>query len=210
MSSALESQVLVLNKNYTPIGLTNAKDAFIKLFGSVAEVITVEDGTYCNHDFSSWSELSAMKQEFEDLREKHDEFINTPSLTLEVPRVIRVLEYDKIPLHSIKLTRRNVYARDNNTCQYCGKRFKTDKLNLDHVIPRSKGGKNTWENLVCSCHKCNAKKGDKTLKEAGLKLIRKPFKPKENPTLRVHIGNAKYKSWKNFVSEVYWTVEISD
>lgn len=209
MTDVMSSRVLVLNKNYSPIGVTTVKDAFVKLFGQIAEVVTVEDGTYCNYDFSSWAEVSELKHEFEELLE-HDEVIHTPSLTLVVPRVIRILTYSKIPLHRIKLTRRNVYARDNNTCQYCGKKFKTEDLNLDHVKPKSQGGITAWENIVCSCYKCNGKKGPRTPKEANMKLIRKPRVPRENPSLRIHIGSPKYSSWKSFISDVYWTTEITD
>lgn len=210
MTSVLESRVLVLNKNYSPIAVTTAIDAFGKLFSEIAEVVTVEDGAYCTHDFSSWAELSEMKEEFEELREKYDEFAHSPSMTLVVPRIIRILTYDKVPPRRIRLTRRNVYARDNNTCQYCGKKFKSEDLNLDHVVPKAQGGTNTWENIVCSCITCNSKKGSRTPREAGMKLIRTPRVPKHNPTLRVHIGSPKYASWKNFVSEMYWTVEIKD
>lgn len=209
MTDVLSSRVLVLNRNYSPIAITTVKDAFIKLFGQIAEVITIEDGTYCSYDFSSWAEISELKHELEELLE-HDEVIHTPSLTLVVPRIIRILTYSKIPLHRIKLTRRNVYARDNNTCQYCGKKFKTEDLNLDHVNPKTKGGTTTWENIVCSCYKCNGKKGPNTPDEAGMKLIRKPKVPRENPSLRVHIGSPKYSSWKSFVSNAYWTTEITD
>lgn len=210
MADLATSRVLVLNRNYTPISITNAVDAFTKLFTEVAEVVTVEDGSYCNYDFDSWSELSQMKEVFEELREEHEEFAHSPSMTLVVPRVIRILTYDKMPPRTIRLTRRNVYSRDSNTCQYCGKKFKTENLNLDHVIPKSKGGKNSWDNIVCSCIDCNSKKANRTPREAGMKLIKKPKTPKHNPTLRVHIGNVKYKSWKNFVSEVYWTTELKD
>jgi len=210
MTNILTSRVLVLNKNYSPIAITTAMDAFTKLFNDIAEVVTVEDGSYSSHDLSSWSELSEMKAEFEELRDKYDEFANSPSITLVVPRVIRILTYDKVPPRRIRLTRRNVYARDNNTCQYCGDKFKTEDLNLDHVVPKAQGGTNTWENIVCSCIDCNSKKRDRTPKEAGMKLIKRPRVPKHNPTLRVHIGSPKYASWKNFISEAYWTVEIKD
>lgn len=210
MTNVLDSRVLVLNKNYNPIAITTAIDAFGKLFSEIAEVVTVEDGSYCTHNFSSWSELSEMKHEFEELRNEYDEFAHSPSVTLVVPRIIRVLTYDRVPPRKIRLTRRSVYARDNNTCQYCGHKFKTEELNLDHVIPKAHGGTNTWENIVCSCIDCNSKKRDRTPKEAKMKLIKKPRVPKHNPTLRIHIGSPKYASWKNFVSEMYWTTEIGD
>lgn len=209
MEDVLSSRVLVLNKNYTPIAIVTVKEAFVKLCSDLAEVVTVEDGSYCNYDFYSWAEISEFKSEFEELR-KDEEFVHTPKLTLVVPRVIRMLTYSNKPKLALRLTRRNIYFRDNNICQYCGKKFPTDKLNLDHVVPKSQGGKNTWENLVCSCIACNSKKAGRTPAEAKMKLIKQPVMPKQNPTLLIHIGNKRYSSWKNFLSETYWTVDISD
>ena len=207
--NALSDNVLVLNKAYTPIAVTTARDAFVKLYTNLAEVVTVEEGTYQNYNFSSWAEISELKKELEDLGD-FDDLVFSEKLTLMVPRVIRVLHYEKVPRHTVKLTRRAIYARDDNTCQYCGGKFKTSDLNIDHVVPKSKGGGNTWENLVCSCFKCNSKKASRTLNETGMKLIRKPFKPSYNASLNVHIRSPKYYSWKAFISEKYWTVDIGD
>jgi len=203
MEAILENRVLKLNRNYLPVEIITAKDAFILLSKDIAEVVTIEDGTYANHTFDSWAEVSELKEMLGEWADE-DEWIHTPSLTLQVPRVIRVLSFARIPMHGIKLTRKNIYSRDSNTCQYCGKNRSTSELNIDHVIPKAQGGGNTWDNLVCSCIKCNQKKRDRTPSEAGMKLIRKPIKPKYSPHLTVHIGNSKYKSWKNFISDAYW------
>ncbi len=79
-----------------------------------------------------------------------------------MPRVIRLLAYDRLPKQTVRFNRRNLFARDNNRCQYCGKRFPTSELSLDHVVPRSRGGDTTWENIVCSCVACNVRKGGRT------------------------------------------------
>lgn len=209
MEEILQNRVLKLNRNYQPIEIITAKDAFILLWKNFAEVVTIEDGTYANYTFSSWAEVSELKEKLDEWTE-HDEWIHTPSLTLEIPRVIRVLAFDNVPKYSIKLTRKNIYLRDANTCQYCGKVFPIKDLNIDHVNPRSHGGKNTWENLVCSCIKCNQKKRDRTPQEAGMKLIKLPCMPKHNPHITVHIGYAKYKSWQNFLSQSYWNAELQE
>lgn len=209
MDEILQNRVLKLNRNYQPLEIITAKEAFNLLWKDYAEVVVVEDGSYSNHTFSSWAEISELKEVLGDWAE-YDEWIHTPSLTLEVPRVIRVLTYNEIPKYGIRLTRKNIYSRDNNTCQYCGKKFPTDKLNIDHIIPKSRGGKNTWGNLACSCFKCNQKKRDRTPDEAGMKLIRKPFKPKYSPHITIHIGHAKYQSWKSFISHAYWNAEIEE
>lgn len=209
MEDVLDRKVLVLNKLYNPISVVTARDAFIKLFIQVAEVVTVEQGTYTNYDFNSWAEISDLRKELEDLGDL-DDLVYTQRFTLIVPRVIRLIEFDKTPKNGVKLTRRNIYSRDGNTCQYCAFTGATDKLNLDHVIPKVQGGKNTWTNLVCSCFKCNTKKAGRTPEQAGMKLIRKPFKPKHNPVLKVHIAHKRYEAWKDFVSEAYWTAELQD
>jgi hypothetical protein len=210
MTNVLADTVLVLNKGYSPIAITSVKRAIHKIVNERAEIITVEDGAYCNYDFTSWAEVSELKREFEELG-IHEELIGFgASFTFVVPRVIRMLYYEKIPPCNVKLNRRNIYARDKNICQYCGKRFSTKDLSVDHVIPKSKGGRNIWTNLVCSCITCNARKANKTLERAGLKLIRKPYAPKANPAITIKIGHDKYASWKHFLSEQYWNIELED
>jgi len=209
MENVLMRKVLVLNKLYNPISVISARDAFIKLFVEIAEVVTIEDGTYENYDFNSWAEISDLRKQLEEIGDL-DDVVYTSRLTLIVPKVIRLLEYDRIPEQTLKLTRRNVYARDGNICQYCGRKLPTDKLNIDHIVPKSQGGHNTWENLVCSCFKCNGKKAGRTPKEARMKLVKTPRRPKCNPMLKVHITHQRYAAWRDFVSEAYWTTELQD
>jgi 5-methylcytosine-specific restriction endonuclease McrA len=207
MNDILAQRVLVLNKGYNPIRIISVREAFIKLYAEVAEVVTVEDGNYCNYDFNSWAEVSELREKLEDLGEL-DDVVYSARLTLIVPRIIRLLAYDKVPKRTLKLTRKNIYARDLNTCQYCGKELPTEDLNLDHVMPKSQGGQATWTNLVCSCIVCNTKKAGRSPKEAHMKLIKLPVEPKYNPMLQVHIESEKYGAWKSFISEAYWTTEL--
>jgi len=207
MEDILDRKVLLLNKGYNLIKIITAKEAIIKVYHEVAEVITVENGTYCNYDFNSWADISKLKAEFQELDEL-DDVVYSSRLILVLPRIIRLLKYNKIPSTEVHLNRRNIYLRDNNTCQYCGKKFPTDKLNLDHVIPKAQGGKDSWENLVCACFNCNQKKGGRTPKEAGMKLLKIPIKLKYNPILKVHIEDKKYEAWTNFISEAYWTTDL--
>ena len=206
MSDVLDGSVLVLNKHYNPINITNVKRAFCMLFNEVAEVITFENESYYNYDFLSWAEVSAVKKQLADSNEH--EWVYTPSLTLLAPRIVRTLNYDKFTAQKIKLTRKNIYYRDSNTCQYCGRHFKTRELNIDHVVPRSRGGADTWENLVCACVECNIRKGSRMPREVGMQLIRQPGAPKLNPLIRMHVGKKKYASWKKFLDEAYWNVEL--
>ncbi len=157
--SGLSCNVLVLNRLYMAIRVVSARRAFSLLVRNLAEVISVENDAYLSYDITSWTEVSQLKAQFE--RENHD-FVRTVRYEIAVPRIIRLLGYDRLPRQDVKLNRRNIYARDSSTCQYCGKRFTTQELSLDHVIPRAMGGKTTWDNLVCACVYCNARKGGRT------------------------------------------------
>src|SRR5947208_16898797 len=106
---------------------------------------------------------------------------------------MRQMVYDRRSKQAMKFNRRNILARDNNQCQYCGKKFPTSELSLDHVVPRSQGGASTWENIVCACVACNVKKGGRTTKEANMHLIRQPEKPKRITMLNLKLINRKYQ-----------------
>jgi 5-methylcytosine-specific restriction endonuclease McrA len=171
----------------------------------MAEVIHIEDGQYGNYDFSSWREVSELKAEF---KAPHDDWIRSVNFEIQAPRVIRLLVYDRVPRQTVRLNRRNIFARDANICQYCGKKFPTSELSLDHVLPRSRGGQTTWDNMVCACVACNVRKGGRTPQEASMHLFRKPVRPKRSPVLAIKLGNPKYQSWKTFLDSAYWSVDL--
>jgi len=129
-------------------------------------------------------------------------------LDIAVPRIVRVLSYSRLPKQQVKFNRRNLFARDASTCQYCGKRFSSSQLSLDHIVPRSRGGQLTWENVVCACVKCNVRKGGRTPSEAHMRLIRKPVKPRRNPVVSIRLSDHRYSSWKQFLDAAYWDVEL--
>jgi 5-methylcytosine-specific restriction endonuclease McrA len=205
VKSGLDCNVLVLNKHYMAIRIIGARRAFSLLFRELAEVVSVEQDKYSNYDFHSWCEVSQFKRNFEP--DGHD-WISTVNFHIAVPRIIRLLFYDRLPRTEVKLNRRNIFARDKNRCQYCGKRQPTRELSLDHVIPRSMGGKAMWENIVCACARCNVKKGGRTPKQANMTLIQKPVKPKHNPLVHIHLGQQRYRSWQQFLDHAYWSVEL--
>jgi len=205
-SSGLSCNVLVLNKHYMAVRIISVKRAFSLLFRDLAEVVSCEEDNYANYDFQSWCDVSKFKLQFEP--NNHD-WIATVNFYIAAPRIIRLLFYDRLPRNEVKFNRRNIFARDNNTCQYCGRKFSTMDLSLDHIIPRSMGGSASWTNIVCACTKCNVKKGGRTPKQANMKLIRKPVKPKRNPLLHVHLGHHRYRSWKQFLDNAYWSVELT-
>ncbi len=204
-SDGLSAKVLVLNRHYLASRVISAKHAFILLAREVAEVIHADDGSFANYDLMTWAELSELQKEFEP--DRHD-WVRTVRFHIAVPRIIRLTGYDKLPQQRVKLNRRNLFARDHNQCQYCGHRFTTSELSIDHVIPRTQNGPDTWENLVCSCVRCNSRKGGRTPAQANMKLIRKPAVPKRNPLISIKLNNKKYASWKTFLDEAYWSVEL--
>jgi 5-methylcytosine-specific restriction endonuclease McrA len=205
-STALDSSVLVLNKLFMAIHIISVRRAFCLLAKELAEVVSLEDGQYATYDFETWREVSEYRAK--NFRKEDDDWVRTTSSPIQVPRIIRLIGYDRLPRQTVKFNRRNIFARDNNQCQYCGKKFPTSELSLDHVIPRSQGGQTTWENIVCACVACNVRKGGRTPREASMALIRKPEKPKRSPLLNLKLTNSKYQSWRSFLDSAYWSVEL--
>ena len=130
--------------------------------------------------------------------ENYTEAINTVKEKFLLPSVIALKRIVKFHFTTVACKRTNVIWRDENQCQYCANYFCSDKLTIDHILPSSRGGQNTWLNLVAACKKCNQKKGNKTPKEAGMILIRKPFKPKSN-VLRTVKKNQINPIWKEYL-----------
>ena len=205
--SALDSSVLVLNQHYAAVRVISARRAFCLLVKEIAEIVSVEDQQFLAYDLESWREVSQLRALYE--RENH-EWVKCVRFELAVPRIVRLLFYDRLPRTNVKFTRRNIYARDSNRCQYCGKRFATSELSLDHIVPRSRGGVSSWANIVCCCVKCNVRKGGRTPYEARMKLVRQPVKPKRSPMIALRLGHEKYASWKQFLDAAYWNVELRE
>ncbi len=208
-NEGLRARVLVLNKLYVACRIVSARRAFCLLAREIAEVIAVESGPtgqqFISYDFQSWADLAELQRQFEG--ERHD-WVRTVRFEIAVPRIVRLLGYDRQPDQTVRLNRRNLFARDRNQCQYCGRHFPTADLSIDHVIPRAQEGGDTWDNLVCACVRCNARKGGRTPEQAGLRLVRRPERPRHNPMISLRLGNDKYASWKAFLDHAYWSVEL--
>jgi 5-methylcytosine-specific restriction endonuclease McrA len=205
-NSPLEASVLVLNKLFMAIHIISVRRAFTLLCKDLAEVVSLEEGQFATYNFATWREVSEYRSRF--FRQEEDDWVRTVSSEIQVPRVIRLLGYEKLPKQTVKFNRRNIFARDNNQCQYCGKKFPTTELSLDHIVPRSQGGMSSWENIVCACVGCNVRKGGRTPKQAHMSLIRKPEKPKRSPLLNLKLTHKKYQSWRTFLENAYWSVEL--
>ena len=206
--SALDASVLVLNRFFVAVHVISARRAFSLLCKDAAEVVYFNGGQYDLHNLKSWIDVSALKARFP--RNDHEDWVRTVSLEIQVPRIIRLIVYDRLPQRTVKFNRRNIFARDENRCQYCGRKFPTFELSLEHVIPRTLGGKSSWDNIVCACTECNKKKGGRTPVQAGMKLVRKPFMPKRNPVVTLKLGSRKYESWKQFIDNAYWSVPLEE
>lgn len=193
--------VLVLNRNFFAIQVTSWQRALRLVFSDRADII---DEDYRSYNFSGWCELSHM------LTEHPSGFLYTPAVKIAMPEVIALKYYDRIPFNKVKFTRKNLYEHYNYRCCYCGKKFSTQDLNLDHVIPKSRGGKTDWMNVVTSCIKCNLKKGNKLLNESGMEMVIQPSKPLYNSGLSLIFRSPKQikASWQKFVDSIYWNIEL--
>ncbi|MDI6756490.1 MAG: HNH endonuclease [Endomicrobiia bacterium] len=195
------SEVLVLNRNYYAIQITSWRRALGLLYVEHAEVI---DEEYRAYNFADWLEISRM------MENSPSGFVRTPSLKIAIPEVIALKFYDKLPASEAKFTRKNIYEHYSYRCCYCGKKFPTNALNLDHVVPRSRGGRTSWDNIVTSCVRCNIKKSNCLPSEAGMKMLVSPSKPKWSGALSLALrANIRIKtSWQKFVDNVYWNIEL--
>lgn len=199
----LDQPVLVLNRLWQAVNICTVRRAFTLLCQGHAQVVsTDEDQNFFTHDFAGWRDLSD--------REPEDEMVHTISFRVRVPRVIVLAMFDRMPKKEVKFTRHNVFERDRNMCQYCGITFDRKELNLDHVWPRDKGGQTTWENVVCSCIPCNTRKSNHTPEAVGMKLIRKPKRPKWRAFVNFTFTSGGHESWKHFIDIAYWNVELGD
>lgn len=186
----LNYPVLVLNRLFMTLKVTTVRHAFVLLYKGSAEVVNKEEDGYALYKFDEWVKTNG----------KNGLCIRTPTMVLSVPKIIRVKSDVRPHMKMVKLSKRNVFLRDQYTCQYCGKSYIQSKLTIDHVIPRSRGGATTWENVVTACNFCNIKKGDKLLSEAGMKLLKKPANPDGITFVKnLKIPKMYLNFWEDFV-----------
>ena len=166
-------KVLVLNKAWQAVNIVPLQDAITMLFpenGQIprARIIDV------NQDFATftWDDWSKIQPQDDEM------VIRGVGRDFKIPEVILLSYYDKPARSRVRFSRRTIYKRDNNQCQYCGKTPGTEELTIDHVLPRCLGGETSWTNCVVACVSCNSRKDDKTLKQCGMRLLKEPHKPK--------------------------------
>lgn len=199
----LDRRVLVLNKLWTVVNVCSLQRAMGLLFSLEDDGVTPKAriidpfDQFATYTWSDWAKIRPKEGE-DILKSVREQF--------RVPEVILLSGYDKLPNRRVKFSRREIYRRDHNQCQYCGKNVGNEG-SIDHVVPRSQGGQTSWTNCVLACLRCNTRKDNRTPRQAAMKLAREPFKPKFS-----YKTDRKYfpKSWEAFISEAYWEVEMQN
>lgn len=194
----LDERTLVLNRSWLAISTTTVRKALSLVYMRAASVICPK--TYETHDFESWSDMAVARDE---------PCIRTVTMRLKLPEIIVLRSYNQLPRRNVPFSRRNLYRRDTYTCQYCGARPGSEELTIEHIVPRSRGGRTTWENCVLACVECNKRKAHRPLHETGMHLQRPPKVPHWSWDAEIAVGRRR-ASWDHFLSERYWNVELKD
>jgi 5-methylcytosine-specific restriction endonuclease McrA len=207
--STLSNPVLVLNRSWHACSVVSTRRAITLVYKKDAEIILGKmhqgvpiDPEYWFSKFT-WDDWSKLKP--------HDgeKLIQGPDSSWRAPEVIKLLNHDKPPFDRMNFSRRQLWKRDNNTCQYCGCRPGTGELTIDHVLPKSHGGKTTWENCVVACIKCNSLKANRTPQQARMKFYHQDYRPSK-PKFTLFKGDLRIDSWKDFLDEAYWNVTLDN
>jgi len=187
-------QTLVLNRLWQPVNVVGLERAFSLLSLDHAQVIYAEDESFRVFDAVAWFEFCRSTEITKGIRVVH-----TVNQSVIVPSVLLLRSYDRILLQDMKFNRQNLLERDDYKCQYCGKIFAPRELNMDHVLPKDRGGGTSWENVVTSCIRCNSRKSNRLPKEAGMRLLREPQRPARRPFVSSLYGKPVEKSWEYFL-----------
>ena len=187
-------QTLVLNRLWQAVNVVGVERAFSLLALEHAQVIYAEDGSFRVFDGAGWFEFSKDLEAGPGSR-----VIRTVNQQVVVPTVLLLRGYDRMLMQEMKFNRRNLLERDDYRCQYCGKNLPAKELNMDHVVPRDRGGGTTWENVVISCIKCNSKKSNRSPKEAGMRLLKEPKRPPRRPFMSSLYGKPMEETWTHFI-----------
>ena len=184
----LNLPVLLLNRFFAPVSVTTARRAMVLLYGGIGHAVDTAGDTY---DFAVWRNLPVRSA---------DDCLPIVGGELRIPRVLHLLRYERTPRATVRLTRENLLLRDEFQCQYCSRRPVHRELNVDHVQPRSRGGEDSWTNLVISCRSCNLKKGRRTPAEAGMHLLKEPKRPRWSTAKQIlMLMREPFEEWQPFL-----------
>jgi 5-methylcytosine-specific restriction endonuclease McrA len=202
MTSVLEQPVLVLNRFWQPVHTCSVRRSLHLLCTGHGQIVQVDgDEGFPTHDLGSWICYSAAIE--------GGERIHGVKISLLVPKILVLSMYDRVPRMEVRFSRRNVLLRDRFTCQYCARVFPETQLNLDHVTPRDKGGRTTWDNIVTSCFRCNTRKANQLPHEAGMHPRSKPFAPRWRPLFGLHENGLADASWHHFLQPERSTARLT-
>lgn len=194
MGSGLKYRVLILNRLWQAVNIVGVQRSFSLLLQDHAQVIYTGDGSFRLMDSGAWLQLSEAAVPSDD-----EAFIQTVRLRIRIPKVLLLRDYDQLPAQAVRFSRETLFKRDHYRCQYCGNNYADSHLNMDHVIPKDRGGRTSWENIVTSCMKCNTHKANRLPHQADMHLIRKPERPKWRPFISSLIGQDYDPDWDNFI-----------
>lgn len=194
MGTGLTYKVLVLNRLWQAVNIVGVQRAFGLLLQDHAQVIYTGDGSFQVMDSTQWLEQSAAEEP-----KDNEAYVQTVRLRVRVPKVLLLRSYDKLPVQEVRFNRDNLFERDHYRCQYCGDHFPDHKLNMDHVIPRAKGGRTSWENIVTSCLPCNSRKANRLPHQASMHLMKKPERPRWRPFISSLIDQNYDADWDHFI-----------
>jgi 5-methylcytosine-specific restriction endonuclease McrA len=195
MSTGLKLRILVLNRLWQPVNIVGVQRGFSLLLQDHAQVVYTGDSSFRMMDAAAWLELSEGQTPGDD-----EAYVTTVKLRIRVPKVLLLRSYDRLPVQEVRFSRETLFERDNYRCQYCGNTYEASQLNMDHVIPRERGGRTSWENIVTSCIKCNSRKANRLPHQANMHLIRKPERPRWRPFVSSLIGQDHDREWEHFIN----------
>jgi len=185
-----KSTVLVLNRHWQVIHVKTPAEAFCMMASDAATALDIADGYFLPKKWSEWLSLP--------IREE-DDFVNTPRGPVRTPTVVITVKYAKVPLRRPRFGARGIWERDGGVCQYTGRKLSPEEGNIDHVIPRSRGGRTSWDNCVLAHRKVNAAKADRLPQEAGLRLRSRPVAPRALPASAFIRNRHNIRDWEHFI-----------
>ncbi|MBI4559443.1 MAG: HNH endonuclease [Candidatus Hydrogenedentes bacterium] len=196
----LDGHVLVLNRSWVAVHITPVRRAMNLLYLGLARAVHPTD--FSLYDFDAWCGFS--------MSTDGGSYVQTPTMRIRVPEVILLRVFNGFVRHEVRFSRHSIFERDRNTCQYCGKRFPRTQLTVDHIIPQSRGGGHTWDNLVLACLSCNVGKADRTPDEAGMPLLKRPARPGWLPHFCSRVPDGQLAVWQKFVDTTHWHLTLHE
>jgi 5-methylcytosine-specific restriction endonuclease McrA len=184
--------VLVLNRNWQAINVRTPQQAFVQMATDVATALDIDGDNIVPISWAQWIKLPVRENDYA---------VRTPSGPVRIPHVIVLSRYAKVPKRRPTFNARAIWTRDGGRCQYTGKALRAQEGNIDHVLPRSRGGKTTWENCVLASKEVNSRKADRLPEEVGLRLIKAPTAPRELPSTLFIRNVSGFPAWRHFLVE---------